>query len=70
MGTALPGGAGTPLTHGDPRVQAQQLHQRVVKDDGHQGHQDVGEAHVKDDGGPCREAGDGGTGGQSPWKRE
>lgn len=52
MGTAVPGGAGTPLTHRDPGVQAQQLHQRVVEDDGHQGHQDVGEAHVKDNGGP------------------
>ena len=46
-------------------MQAQQLHKCVVEDDGHQGHQDVGEAHVEDDGGPCGEAGDGGWQGSS-----
>lgn len=61
VGSVLPGGCGDPpLTHRDPGVQAQQLHQRVVEDDGHQGHQDVGEAHVEDNGGPCGgEVGDG-----------
>lgn len=54
-----PGARGSQLTHRDAGVQAQQLHQRVVEDDGHQGHQDVGEAHVKDYGGPCREEGNG-----------
>lgn len=60
------GAQGPPLTHRDPGVQAQQLHQRVVEDDGHQGHQDVGEAHIEDDGGPCGEADDGEWKGLAP----
>lgn len=39
-------------TRGDPRVQAQPLHQRVVQEHSHQRHQDVGEAHVKHNRGP------------------
>lgn len=42
-------------TCSDPAVQAQPLHQRVVEEHGRQRHQDVGEAHVEDDGGPCDE---------------
>ena len=40
-------------TRGDPRVQAQPLHQCVVQEHGRQRHQDVGEAHVKHNRGSC-----------------
>lgn len=40
-------------TCGDPSVQVQPLHHNVVEEHGCQCHQDIGEAHVKHDGGSC-----------------
>lgn len=61
------------LTHSDPGVHAESLHQHIVEDDGQQSHQDVGETHVEHDGRPWnaqaetteRGGGDGGRAGSS-----
>lgn len=53
-------------TRGDPRVQAQSLHQHVVQEHGHQRHQDVGEAHVKHNRGSCGRWGDAGEAAGAP----
>ena len=53
-------------TRGDPRVQAQSLHQRVVQEHSHQCHQDVGEAHVKHNRGPWGGEGNRGSGEPHP----
>lgn len=48
-----PGVGAAARTGGDPGVQAQSLHERVVQEHGHQCHQDVGEAHIEHNRGPC-----------------
>ena len=61
-----PAGGGR-RTRGDPRVQAQSLHQCVVQEHGHQRHEDVGEAHVKHNRGSCGQEGAlGGSRGSEP----
>lgn len=42
-------------TCGDPSVQVQPLHHNVVQKHSRQRHQDIGEAHVEHNGGPCTE---------------
>lgn len=53
MAVTPAGGEGWGRTGRDPGVRAQPLHQHVVQQHSHQSHQDIGEAHVEHNGGPC-----------------